>query len=174
MRRTARAVSVRVVEAGPERRAEVERMLATYLRELARFEPGAAPPEPHDHPWLPLYWEEPGRHPFLVVENGEVAGFALVRRVDAGADVSSVLAEFYVAPAHRRRGVGRAAALEVLRRFPGSWRVRRLSGNAPAAAFWGRVLAEAARDGVRERAAEGGAAVVAELVVPPRRTSGTR
>ena len=35
---------------------------------------------------LPLYWSEPTRHPFLIKVDGELAGFALVKR---GSEVSA-------------------------------------------------------------------------------------
>ena len=50
------------------------------------------------------------------------------------------MAEFYVAPAFRRSGFGQAAARRLIARFPGRWQIAQLTGNAPAIAFWHRVL----------------------------------
>jgi GNAT superfamily N-acetyltransferase len=51
------------------------------------------------------------------------------------------VAEFFVLRRHRTRGVGRAAAEAVWRRFPGEWEVRVMEGNEPALAFWTATIA---------------------------------
>ena len=53
------------------------------------------------------------------------------------------LAEFWVAPAARRTGIGRALALDVLGRHPGAWEVAFQHGNASAVRFW-RAVAQSA------------------------------
>ena len=93
---------------------------------------------------LPLYWSEPTRFPFLVKVNGELAGFALVKR---GSDVSGDpeiwdMAEFFVIRKHRRHGVGTRIAHQVWRRFPGRWEVRVLQLNDSAKPFWERAIAQ--------------------------------
>jgi predicted acetyltransferase len=69
---------------------------------------------------LPLYWSEPGRHPFLVWVEGRLAGMVLVKR---GSEVSGNeavwdMAEFFVLRGYRRRGIGTQIAHKVWRRFP--------------------------------------------------------
>ena len=91
---------------------------------------------------LHLYWEEPGRHPFLIRAGGHLAGFVLVRRgseVSNDADVWDV-AEFFVARGFRRLGVGTAAAHEVWRKFTGRWEVRVIDRNRKARQFWARAI----------------------------------
>ena len=46
------------------------------------------------------------------------------------------MAEFFVMRKYRRHGVGRQAALEIFRRFPGPWQVRQQRFNPEATAFW--------------------------------------
>ena len=92
---------------------------------------------------LPLYWRDPNRHPLLVMMNGKLAGFVLVRRIS---DISSNelvwdMAEFFVLRGYRRLGVGTAAAHQVWRRFPGLWQVRVLQSNRDAHRFWNRAIA---------------------------------
>lgn len=92
---------------------------------------------------LPLYWQEPNRHPFLVRANGKLAGFVLVKRgseVSADTDVWD-MAEFFVLRALRRRGIGIRIAREVWRRFPGRWEIRVMESNHSAARFWQRAVA---------------------------------
>jgi len=112
-------------------------MFADYLAEMSRFLPGADPHAPY--PWFDHYWQEAeSRLPFWLVCDNSEAGFALVRREAETGDMD--MAEFYVAPAFRRRGAGHAAARRLIARFPGTWRISQLAGNAPAIAFWHRVL----------------------------------
>src|SRR3546814_14265595 len=89
---------VHVARASVSERNGIAGMLRYYLSELG------APPE---YPYLDLYWSESGRFPYLLCVADEVIGFALVR-FDAHA---FQMAEFYVAPAWRRRRFGRAAEI---------------------------------------------------------------
>ena len=68
---------------------------------------------------------------FVAELGGEIAGFAACTQEE--------LAWLYVAPAHFRKGVGRALAEHALQRFPGIRRVEVLSGNAPAKALYARL-----------------------------------
>jgi predicted acetyltransferase len=91
---------------------------------------------------LPLYWSEPGRHPFLVRMDGNLAGLVLVKR---GSEISGNenvwdMAEFFVVRGYRRRGIGTEIAHEVWRRFPGLWEVRVMKSNGPARHFWERAI----------------------------------
>ena len=92
---------------------------------------------------LPLYWLEPGRHPFLVRIGGKFAGFALVQR---GSQVSANpmvwdMAEFFIIRGFRRRHVGTDVALNVWRQFPGRWEIRVMESNQSALRFWERATA---------------------------------
>jgi predicted acetyltransferase len=73
-------------------------MLSDCLREL-----GAD----GDYPYLPLYWREVGRYPYLMLSDRQTAGFALVRRLDSA---TVEMAEFYIKPEWRRNGLGQRAA----------------------------------------------------------------
>jgi predicted acetyltransferase len=85
---------------------------------------------------LPLYWSEPGRHPFLVRVDGKLAGFVFVNRDSEIWD----MAEFFVLRGYRRRGIGTEIAHEVWRRFPGLWEVRVMELNHSAHQFWERAI----------------------------------
>jgi len=95
---------VRLREALLGDREEVERLLADYLFE---FDGRTGP-----YPGLEAYWREPERQALLIEADGEVAGVCLVRRLDDGWSI----AEFSVAPTHRRGGVGRAAVEQLAER----------------------------------------------------------
>jgi predicted acetyltransferase len=77
-------------------------------------------------------------HPHL----GEDApvGFALVSAVGTP---EQALSEFFVVPAARRTGIGRAFAAHVLAQHPAPWTVAFQDANTDAAAFWRRTWTEA-------------------------------
>lgn len=94
---------------------------------------------------LALYWSEPDRRfPFLIRDDGRVAGFVLVTRGSPASDDPDVLdiAEFFVLRRYRRSGVGRAAAFLLWDRLPGQWIVRVSEGNRGAIPFWAGVIAD--------------------------------
>jgi len=97
------------------------------------------------HEWLDEY-PAPDRCGYLAwaphPNTGEDApiGFALVRGLDAG---RRTMQAFFVVPAARRHGVGRAIAHDVIARHPGPWAVPFQHDNAAAVAFWRRVATEA-------------------------------
>jgi predicted acetyltransferase len=84
---------------------------------------------------------EPGWAAHVLRLGDAPAGFALVRGLDAEA---RVLSAFFVVAGARRRGVGLAGAIAVLRAHPGPWEVAFQDANAPAVAFWRRVATTAA------------------------------
>lgn len=69
----------------------------------------------------------------LILRDGAPVGFALVQRVAAAL---RTVAEFYLEPAQRRRGVGRAAATLLFDRFGGEWQIAALQRHPVAVRFW--------------------------------------
>jgi predicted acetyltransferase len=96
---------------------------------------------------LPLYWSEPGRHPFLIKTDGHLAGLALVRQGSEFSASATVwdLAEFFVLRGWRRHGVGTRAAHQLWRRFSGDWEVRVMQSNLAAQLFWKRAISNFTR-----------------------------
>ena len=131
------------------------RLVDASLTELNthRDEP-VGPIDAASYAYLPLYWKEPGRHPFFIdvprgqgSEPGELpAGFVLIREVASQSHIE--MSEFYVRPESRRIGVGRAALEQVWQRFPGSWRLTVHARNIAGSEFWHRCIHELASGGV--------------------------
>jgi len=131
-----------------EDRAALEALFDDYLRELASHRDVAVgATDARSHPYLPLYWAEPGRHPFFIVDEGRRSGFAMVREVPSEAVVQ--MAEFFLAPGVRRRGLGRQAVAEIWRRLPGDWQLQVHVRNEAGIAFWDRCVRASARGEVR-------------------------
>ena len=121
-------------------------MFGAYLREL---DDRAAPadPAPPIGAYRAAFADDPGGQRIeWLIEGGERVGFLVTRVVpdwpDAGREIGEVI-ECYVAPARRRRGLGRAAVERWLARMRArgvaAVEASALWGNAPARRFWERL-----------------------------------
>jgi predicted acetyltransferase len=137
----AKAEHVTVREVAGESRAVIERLAQLERHDLSEFR-GTLPNADgvYEVRWLPLFFEDAERRTYLIECDGALAGFALTRPLDGG--VTSLTA-FFVVRALRRRGVGRKAALELLRQRPGKWGIAFQEENPGAARFWRRVATDA-------------------------------
>nr|NLU59036.1 GNAT family N-acetyltransferase [Pseudomonas sp. BIGb0427] len=122
-------MKVQIKPALEREKQHFEAMLPEYLRELG---------VDGDYPYLPLYWQEPGRFAYLLLVEDEIAGFALVRQQSERAVYE--LAEFYVVSAYRLAGVGHAAAQALFDLHRGLWQLSVLADNFAGLRFWPRVL----------------------------------
>ena len=142
------APDVTLRQASVSEKPRISAMLQDYLREFRTMlgEPDTLEPIPY--PYLDAYWTDEGiaqgRVPFLILHGNEVAGFALrtARSRLGHSGPTSNVAEFYVAPDHRRLNVGRHAACALFDRFPGRWEVAQLRANIPAQYFWRTVISD--------------------------------
>jgi predicted acetyltransferase len=127
---------IEVFDATEGDRPVLRRLLELYRYDFSEFD--GADVGPHGefgYRYLDHYWTEESRRPLLFKVDGAWAGFALVRVGDP-----NDMAEFFILRKYRRGGVGRAAAVEVLRRFPGRWTVRQQLTNPNATTFWRAVI----------------------------------
>jgi len=89
---------------------------------------------------LPSYWEELGKHAFMLRVGKEIAGFALVRGDHEEDDVDYSIGEFFVLRKFRGQGAGECIARQLFDRFRGRWEVAQLARNEPAMEFWRKVI----------------------------------
>lgn len=82
------------------------------------------------------YWAQFLVAAFLIKVDGELAGFAVLDTETSAPDRQYNLGYFFVARRYRKQGVGRAAVLQLMSNFPGSWEIYHLVSNLPAAKFW--------------------------------------
>ncbi|CAI8886639.1 MULTISPECIES: GNAT family N-acetyltransferase [Pseudomonas] len=122
-------MKVQIKPALESEKAHFEAMLPGYLRELG---------VEGEYPYLPLYWQEPGRFAYLLLVEGDIAGFALVRQQQELTEYE--LAEFYVASDYRLAGVGHAAAQALFALHSGRWELSVLADNLAGLRFWPKVL----------------------------------
>lgn len=112
-----------------------------------------------------------GRHAFLIRADGQLAGFA---RVQSGALAGAshdghIVSVLFILRKYRRRGVGRAAALQLFGSFPGRWEIRTPAYNIPCQAFWRGVLQQYTSGRYDERWVQDGPlrGQVQRFVAPP-------
>ncbi len=122
----------------------LKRLLELYLYDFTEYDDADLDDYGlYGYTYLDQYWNEPNRWPFLMRVDDKLAGFALVRRLDAseGGPAYS-MAEFFVVRKYRGHGLGRQAARMLFERFPGRWRVAVWADNQPAQVFWHKVVEE--------------------------------
>jgi ribosomal protein S18 acetylase RimI-like enzyme len=118
-------------------------MFETYHRELDAYDPDADEPWSLDEYRAAVLDDLEGREQLWIRAGGDRAGFVVVRTLPdwprEERDIAEI-AEFYVAPDFRRRGVGQAAVAALLaeHRRRGTHLVEAsiLRNNAAAHAFW--------------------------------------
>lgn len=136
-------VQLEVIPATLGQQSILANLIELYAHDFSEFQHIELQPDGRfGYEPLPLYWSEPGRHPFLVRIDGNLAGFVLVR---AGSEISGDqtvwdMAEFFIVRSYRRRGAGTTVVHQVLARFPGRWEVRVMESNAPALRFWQQAI----------------------------------
>ncbi|MCG8433847.1 MAG: hypothetical protein MJA83_07450 [Gammaproteobacteria bacterium] len=73
---------------------------------------------------------------FLLYAQDQPIGFAIVGHVDGRND----MAEFYVVPSMRRRGIGTYFACAIFNMYKGEWRIRQIEGADKAVRFWRKAI----------------------------------
>ena len=89
---------------------------------------------------LETYWEEKGKHPFLLNFGDEIVGFALIRGNHEEKEIDFSVGEFFVLRKFRGKRVGETIATEIFDLFRGNWQVEQLQENLPAVGFWRKVI----------------------------------
>jgi len=149
---------LQVTRATPEQEPILANLLELYAHDFSEFYNLDLGPEGRfGYPDLSQYWREPDRHPFLVMIDGKLTGFALIKKGTSIPGGKSVwdMAEFFVIRSHRRRGMGTKIAQAVWRQFPGQWQVRVMRANRAGCLFWERTIAKFACGQVEAVTVEG-------------------
>jgi predicted acetyltransferase len=110
--------------------------LQDYIAELAPFDRALPKQGPYEYPNFETLWRD--RTLFWAKVEGEIAGFAIVNSEDGVTD----MADFYIRPAYRRRGIGVEFARSVIAHFPGRWMLTQYKAKTDSIAFWRSVIGE--------------------------------
>ena len=134
--------AISLVEATAEDKPAVANLIQLYLYDMTGDLPFPVGRDGRfEYSFLERFWQLP----YLIFDNGELAGFALVIEECpvTGASPCFFMAELFVLKAYRGRGIGRKIVADILQRHPGRWHIAVIERNKSAGAFWAKVLAAA-------------------------------
>jgi predicted acetyltransferase len=160
------SVSLRDAKGSAADRLWIQAAFPEYLQELAKVSAASTGVFPvlgehgaREGELLARWFRDDRSHPVLILDGGRAAGFALVSRplVTGAAKAAPEfrMAEFFVHPRSRRRGIGRAAAVLLFSRFAGQWEVAESSANGEAVSFWRDVITGYTHGRYQERVRDG-------------------
>ena len=125
----------------------MESVYRDYLTDLAPLGTGVFPELGeigHREPDLLASWFADSSAQILtILLNDHPVGFALVRvrhPLAARASTDYSMAEFFIARASRRQGIGQEAVRLIFDRFAGHWHIMEYLRNPGAVSFWRRVV----------------------------------
>ena len=142
-----------IKEVGIEDKQVLSNLLELYQYDFSEFD--KADVNSHGlfgYRYLDHYWTEPGRHPFFILIDGNLAGFVMVNDfcyLCKPGEAKSI-SEFFVMKKYRRMGVGEGAARKVFNLFPGKWEICQHPENKPSMEFWEKVVSEITREDYRK------------------------
>ena len=120
-----------------------------YMQDLAEFRNSVVQADGHyrdDRLRTYLAYEE--HWSFLIRSQGELAGFALVRKSKPD---TYLIGEFFIEFQFRRTGVGGSAVSEILQKFSGNWEIPFQIENSKGADFWRKTISELGHRATEER-----------------------
>lgn len=88
---------------------------------------------------IEAYYSDERYISYLVSVEGELAGFAVIKRLDG--ENNFYFRHFFVMRKFRGLGIGASAACSIFDEHRGSWQVSQFDYNVSATAFWRKVLA---------------------------------
>ncbi|MBS7528789.1 GNAT family N-acetyltransferase [Fusibacter paucivorans] len=94
---------------------------------------------------LSIYWNDPKHYPYLILVDGEMAGFSLLRKFPLDQAYFDI-GQFFVLRKYKHLGVGREAFKLSVNKHPGRWITRVLPNNDGAYKFWEKVILEVAAE----------------------------
>lgn len=122
-------------------RVVVDRLMELYLYDYSEFD-GFDVDEHGMYRYddLDYYWMEKSREIMVFKVNGNWAGFAMISAEVMLNGAQRSLDNFFVMRKYRRQGLGALAARTIFERTPAAWEISVLPNNAPAVAFWRRIV----------------------------------
>ena len=60
------------------------------------------------------------------------------------------IAEFYIIPTFRRRGIGKNVAFQIFKKYKEKWEIRQSLSNLKAQQFWSRTIGEYTKNDFEE------------------------
>ena len=154
-------VSVRDARAAPADRLWIQSVYRDYLDDLnpgTGLFPRLGEIGHREHDQIAHWFADPNPFPLVIMRGDEPVGFARVVRLGplaAQPRIDYRLAEFFIARARRRLGIGQTAVQLILSRFAGRWEITEYLRNGTAVSFWRRVVGSYTRGRYSERIMNG-------------------
>jgi predicted acetyltransferase len=125
--------------------ATIQKMWPFYVYDLARecelTKEGAWPT---DASYVPddvrPYFEDSNKKAFLIKINNELAGFALINKLEIMPEIDYFLNDFFIFGKFQNKGIGKLAAIELFSQCEGKWALGVIPTNKKALAFWREML----------------------------------
>ncbi len=139
--------------------------MSLYLHDLSEFTDSLAVNAEgiFTYDGFDLYFEDSALTPLFIYSDGRLAGFALINRPPyTPPDVDRSIHEFFILRRLRGRGVGRRAAVQLFRTYPGRYIVGQLIKNVPAIGFWHSVYAHLKIEYVEREQVSGGESILSQ------------
>jgi predicted acetyltransferase len=156
------AVSVRDARRSKTDREWIESVYRDYLDDLAPLNTGIFPAlgevGHNEADQLTRWFGDPTVSPMLILRGEQPVGFAMIAKGEPRTGKPAIdyrMAEFFVARAFRRLGVGKLAVELLLNRFAGRWEILEYQRNPGAVSFWRRVVAGYTKGRYQERVTNG-------------------
>jgi predicted acetyltransferase len=112
-------------------------ILVEMLKAMKHLEDGG------EDRYLDGYWTKADHIPYFMLADGEIAGFILLDTyfwILPHEENNHGVAEIYVKPDFRLKGIARSAMFRIFELHPGNWEIRPLDGSIDAQAFWEHTL----------------------------------
>ncbi len=155
-------VSVRDARRSKTDRAWIESVYRDYLDDLAPLNTGIFPALGEvghsESDQLTRWFGDATVSPLLILRGEQPVGFAMVAKGEVRPGRPPIdyrMAEFFIARAFRRLGVGKLAVELILNRFAGRWEILEYQRNPGAVSFWRRVVAGYTKGRYQERISNG-------------------
>lgn len=103
------------------------------------------------YPHIEDYWKDENRFPYLIQIDKKHIGFVLVRFIEIEQRTYFSIAEFFIMKKYRRKGIGKAIAIQIFNLHKGNWEVFQKESNKPAQLFWKQVISEYTKVNFTER-----------------------
>ncbi|RSD25537.1 GNAT family N-acetyltransferase [Mesobacillus subterraneus] len=139
-----------LVRVKQEDEATLQNLIQFYIYEFTVFQEIKLEENGSYAPFdLKPYWSELDLHAFFLVNDGELAGFAMLESGEP-----NVILEFFILRKFYRRGFGKMAAVQLFGEFPGKWQITQVEKNEPARSFWRKVIGDYTGGNFMERCDE--------------------
>ncbi|MBU1031389.1 GNAT family N-acetyltransferase [Patescibacteria group bacterium] len=135
-------MDIKIEQACLNQKSTLEKLLREYLLELHSTDKEVSA-DIKDYKYFDLYWIEQERIPCLIYAEEKVAGFIFINEYSVLEENkgAKAIAEFFILPEFRNKGIGEKVAFMVFNRFPGKWEITVMKENKAGLKFWDKIVA---------------------------------